>query len=76
MRLRMHRQAYELFAGTGEVAVKIANTFPWLKEVYAFEIDARIVCKAARDNARVIVVKYDLRTLRYLHIPRGAFVWC
>jgi len=68
--------AYELFAGTGEVAVKIANTFPWLKEVYAFEIDARIVCKAARDHARVIIVKCDLRTLRYLHIPRGAFVWC
>jgi hypothetical protein len=39
--------AYELFAGTGEVAVKIANTFPWLKQVYAFEIDSRLVCKAA-----------------------------
>ena len=68
--------AYELFAGTGEVAVKIANTFPWLKQVYAFEIDSRLVCKAARDHPRVVVVKCDLRTLRYLHIPRGAFVWC
>lgn len=68
--------AYELFAGTGEIAVQMAETFPSLRRVYAFEIDGCVVCDAARRHPRVEVVTCDLRTMRYLNVPRGAFVWC
>lgn len=68
--------AYELFAGTGEIAVKTADTFPSLRRVYAFEIDGCVVCDAARRHPRVEVVECDLRTMRYLQIPQGALVWC
>lgn len=67
---------YELFAGTGEIAVKMAEIFPSLRCVYAFEIAGCVVCDAARRHPRVAVVTCDVRKMRYLNIPRGALVWC
>ena len=70
------RVAFELFAGEGEIAVKIANTFPSLECVYAFEIDGNVVSNEARRHPRVVVVECDLRALRYLRVPKACFVWC
>ena len=67
---------YELFAGTGEIAVKMAEIFPSLRCVYAIEIAGCVVCDAARRHPRVAVVKCDVRKMRCLNIPRGALVWC
>jgi hypothetical protein len=67
--------AYELFGGVGEISVQIANRFPSLGRIYMFEWRGRIVCDAARRHPRVTVVVTDIRTMNYVFVPPGAFVW-
>ncbi len=67
--------AYELFGGVGEISVQIANRFPSLRRIYMFEWRGRIVCDAARRHPRVTVVVTDIRTMNYVFVPPGAFVW-